>query len=156
MVCILKNTQEMQYISLYFFLMQKDMDKQEIGLYSIKMKLFLPLLPVPAPGSFPSLQGRSLDPPRTPHPLRKHLESVNGKPTKTPVGNRPPRPNLDFDYGAEEGGNKENIPPEQPEEDEEISILLPLLKKWALDLERLREKVLRDLDDCYRRLGIPH
>nr|QAB13910.1 MAG: E4 protein [Human papillomavirus] len=152
---IIKSIQEIQCILLYSFLMQKDMDKQKTGLYNINMKLFFTLLPVPPQGPFPGLHLRPLDPPRTPHPQRKHLENVNGKPTKTPTGNRPPRPSLDFDYDGEEG-NKENVPPEQPEDEEDPSILHHLLRKWEVDLERFREKVLHELDVCKQKLGIHH
>nr|AYA93954.1 MAG: E4 protein [Human papillomavirus] len=120
------------------------------------MKLFLPLLPVPQQGPFPGLQTRLIDPPRTPHPQRKHphLESGGTKPTRTPPASRPPRPALDFDYDEE--NNKENVPPPEPDEEEEISVVSHLLKKWEVDLERLKEKIFRELEDCKQRLGIRH
>ncbi|ATQ38377.1 E4 [Gammapapillomavirus 12] len=113
------------------------------------MKLFLPLFPVLRVLQ-PSLK---LEPPRTPFPSRKHLESAN-KPTPTPTVTRPPA-RQDFDYDDEDPG-KENLPPEQPpsEDEEDWSVVRHLLKRWALDLDRYRDKVLRDLEDCKRRLGI--
>nr|AYA94948.1 MAG: E4 protein [Human papillomavirus] len=115
------------------------------------MKLCLPLLPVQHPGLHPSLLRG--DPPRTPFPHRKPLESGNTKPTRTPTGNRPPARVLDFDYDDEEG-NKENAPPEHPTVEDEDTVVQSLLKKWAQELDQYRHKVLRDLDDCRRRLGI--
>nr|AYA94072.1 MAG: E4 protein [Human papillomavirus] len=112
------------------------------------MKLFLPLLPV--------LRGLHLslkpEPPRTPTPSRKHLESVS-KPTPTPTVTRPPARVGDFDYDDDE--EKENNPPEElPIDEDENWVLRRLLTKWARDLEQYRERVLRDLDDCKKKLGI--
>nr|AYA94577.1 MAG: E4 protein [Human papillomavirus] len=112
------------------------------------MKLFLPLLPV--------LRGLQLslktEPPRTPYPSRKHLESAS-KPTPTPTVNRPPARAGDFDYDDDD--QKENNPPEETPLDEEDNwVLRRLLNKWAQDLEQYRERVLRDLDDCKKKLGI--
>nr|ATQ38673.1 E4 [Gammapapillomavirus 12] len=117
------------------------------------MKQSLLLLIAPT-GPFPGLLLKPVgDPPRSPHPNRRHLESGPTKPTKTPIGNRPPRPVLEFDYDDET--NKENQPPENnndlPEEDWGLH---HLLKKWEGELDQFRERVLRDLDDCKRRLGI--
>nr|AYA94792.1 MAG: E4 protein [Human papillomavirus] len=113
------------------------------------MKIFLPLFPVLRVLQ-PSLK---LEPPRTPYPSRKHLESAN-KPTPTPTVTRPPA-RQDFDYDDEEAG-KENQPPEQPpSEEEDESVVRHLLKRWALDLQRYRDRVLQDLEDCRKKLGIP-
>nr|AYA94156.1 MAG: E4 protein [Human papillomavirus] len=119
------------------------------------MKLCLPLLPVPPLGPHHSSLLLKGEPPRTPFPHRKPLESGNTRPTKTPTGSRPPARAVDFDYD-DEGPNKENLPPEQhPLDEEEETVVGYLLKKWAQDLDRYRRKVLQDLEDCRQRLGIP-
>nr|AYA94550.1 MAG: E4 protein [Human papillomavirus] len=114
------------------------------------MKIFLPLLPVLRalqPIVQPTLK---LEPPRTPFPPRKHLES-GSRPTPTPTVTRPPVRAPDFDYDDDEG--KENNPPEvPPSDDDEESVLRHLLTRWGEELRQYREKVLRDFDDWKRKL----
>ncbi|ADE45486.1 E1^E4 [Human papillomavirus 127] len=114
---------------------------------------------------FPGLQSRPGSPPHTPHPQRKALERDHEKPTRTPKGIRPPRPVLGFDYDADEGSSRVTQPPEQPpeqrpqngeeeEDPEQACGLRRLLQRWEADLNRFRDKVLEDLEDYKRRLGI--
>ncbi|ADO63736.1 E4, partial [Human papillomavirus 148] len=123
----------------------------------IKITLCLPLLPVPL-GLPPTLK---TDPPRTPFPLRKRLENADGRPAKTPHGNRPPPRVLDFDFD-DDGPNKENLPPtdttpdQHQEEEELLSGLRSLLRKWGQELDLYQERVLHEINDYRRRLGIQH
>nr|AEX31168.1 E4 protein [Human papillomavirus] len=123
------------------------------------MKFCLPLLPVQQ-GLLPSLKVEPRDPPRTPYPNRKLLENANGRPTKTPAGSRHHPRVLDFDFDDQDH-NKENLPPtdqpadQLPEDEELLTGLKYLLRKWGQELDQFQEKVLQELNGYRRRLGIP-
>ncbi|ATQ38265.1 ^E4, partial [Gammapapillomavirus 7] len=129
----------------------------------IKIPLFLLLLS-PAP----------VAPPGTPHPNRAPtpwdkkppnrrasadrdllppvppdiLDRVRGKATGTPARRR-------LEYRPDDDEEKENQQPNGENDPQEQHHLGWLLKRWGEDIDLLKEKVSRDLDNYKKTLGIP-
>ncbi|AEM24618.1 hypothetical protein, partial [Human papillomavirus 138] len=134
---------------------------------NIKIQLFLLLLlPVlvappgtPHPGRAPTpwdnrkLRRASGDKDHLPPVPPDVLDRVRGRATGTPsLARRRLENHLRGDDDEDE--NKENQLPNE-EEATESHHLGSLLKKWGEDIDLLKEKILQDLDNCKKKLGIP-
>nr|AYA94031.1 MAG: E4 protein [Human papillomavirus] len=161
---IMRKPMEIECTIFYLSQTQQGMEKLDNGLYSLKIKLFLPLYLVHAGRTplFPP-KGPSV-PPATPFPLRRASHPNVQDPTKAkrealaaPPG---PRRRLQFDNDDDEEKENQRPPPEkapEPRDDEEPerwSVLGYLLEKWELDIDRFQRQVLQDLQDLKLKLGI--
>ena len=166
MAYTLQTIREKELILHYLALMLKDLAELDCGLCILKPKLFPPLLlalHTPPPST---LRNNSYPgpPPATPKlPSRRALlEGGNrGNPTRPP-----PRPLKPREYDYDEDDEKENQgpgqekPPAKEEEEEEEEEERPnwdlhhLLQKWGADIDKLKDKVCRDLDSYKQKLGI--
>ncbi|ATQ38529.1 E4 [Gammapapillomavirus 22] len=127
----------------------------DYGQCIIKMKLFLILLLLahhksPSPDFLKGPPRDTLPLPRTPFPQRKPLDEKKAKRdalAQPPTGGR-------YDYDDDDP-NKENRHPGESDEDCRHSIVQYLLDKWAADIISYQERVLTDLSDLQKKLGIP-
>jgi hypothetical protein len=160
---ILGRTMETQHILCFFILKHKNMEKQGCGLSDLNNKYFLPLLLV-LQGNSPGLSKLGNLPPlstpklgrRTSHSSDSSRQQGNQRAQQSLV---PRRLNFDDDEPTDENDEKENQDPNQlGNEDEQTpleSALHRLLNKWGRDIDWLKDRITRDLDDYKRRLGIP-
>nr|pir E4 protein - human papillomavirus type 4 [Human papillomavirus 4]AAA47015.1 E4 [Human papillomavirus] len=145
--------------------MLKDLAELDCGLYILKPKLFPPLLlalHTPPPST---LRNNSYPgpPPATPKlPSRRALlEGGNrGIPRNSTRPLKPREYDYDEDDEKENQGPGQEKPPAKEEEEEEEEEERPnrdlhhLLQKWGADIDKLKDKVCRDLDSYNQKLGI--
>ncbi|ATQ38286.1 E4 [Gammapapillomavirus 8] len=133
--------------------MQKNMEVQENGQCILNNPLLYHLPPAlqNGPQSLSKGNGTNLHhpPPGTPRlPRRTSLnDDLRGRQLF------PPARKLTFDLDEEE--NKENYPPQQKEEDFNLSFLLSqLLTKLEHDIDQLLDRISQDFSDFKSSLGI--
>nr|AYA93638.1 MAG: E4 protein [Human papillomavirus] len=136
-----------EIILLCLLQMWKDLVPQDVGLCTLKIKLFLLSL---AHQGLPLLKDLSL-PPGTPSPPRKPLpDGTRAK--REALARRPRPPRYDADDDEE---NKENLPQDDDRKGYEKHILESLLQRLEEDLTLYQEEVLHELNALRQRLRIP-